>query len=287
MIIIKKLTFMLMLCLAICFFGLTSCDNTSESGQASENLSDSQTEPLEPFYEEGPGRPDPSSEIVYEERFRGNRLSDDTVMGNIYSESDYAIENGLLTFATDTAHSLAIDIPLTAGGEYRQIEYYIDFSACFGSSLPNDTGATWMACFVGVRLDTVDANPFNEDGGYWLAVLQGRHILVYPSGMAANETWPAGEFEAMLGPGESFFVINQLLIVDTGDELYFYFVPKKSGELSLFLRVEIAGEEIKSYDKDGALLNVSDNYLGKGGYLKLFNHFAETYVEKIVIKGAK
>ncbi len=236
-----------------------------------------------PLPEDQKGIPQEDAEILYDEQFENNMLCDDTLASN---DNGYTITDGKLTFGVDQWYALVPDFYCETGADYNQFEYYIDLSSQYGPDPSADGHGTYMACLIGVRVNTTDNTGIpTQDTGYWISASHSRELIVYPSGNNTSGYWPDGGFRISLEDG--FMDMKHLLITDCGDQLFFY-ILSEDGTRSLFLRAEIGAKEIKSYDKDGNLLNTSDNLLtDNGGYLWLFNHYGNTTVERIAIKASK
>lgn len=235
-----------------------------------------------PLSDDQKGIPQEDSEVLYSDTFDNDVINNDAITSN---EEGYEIVNGLLKFKEDDWYTYAPDIYCEVGTEYNQYEYYVDISAYYGASPNPDGGPTYMTCIVGVRVDTADGTTIpTGDSGYWIAISHSKEIIVYPTGGASEGYWPGGAFFAKVDEG--FINMKKLLIVDSGDQLFYYIISNE-GERSLFLHVVITSSEIMSYDKDGNLLHTANNHFtNNGGYFKLFNHYGVTTIDNVTIKAS-
>lgn len=235
----------------------------------------------EPLPEGERGKPSEKSEVAYENDFIEEDL-DGTLLvtTNIYSFKDGKLilnsEDGGRTW--DGWNSLTPDIDCNTF-DTHQWEFHIEFESRF----PEDVTSPWIATIIGARVSDYVSSIANTDDGIWVAFTENNQITVFPSGARTKEYWPDGAVTVDIPEG--FGEMRKLVIVDTGDSLYYYMNTAEE-ENVLILKIDINESEIKVFDANGEELCKAENFLDMdlGNHFKVFSHFAYTFIDSIAVK---
>lgn len=182
------------------------------------------------------------------------------------------------------ADTYSPDIYSEAKGDINQIEYFIKFKTEHPDAKVDKNH--FMAAFIGVRVYEPFGGvyrPNDEDSGIYIAFTQNNYAVLYHGNhTATGKKWEEGVvgFELPVG----FADFQTLAIVDTGDKIFYYLA--ESDNYTLFLSIDVSGDKIMAYNSANELIYEADNNMKEnpGGYFKIFNHFARTVIDSVVIK---
>jgi hypothetical protein len=236
----------------------------------------------EPLPGEQLGIPQDDAEIIYLDDFVDNYINPEALFR--YNNGHEVVEEQLYL---STYKGVPVELVDTYSPDYyceakvdgiSQVQFHLRFK----TSHERAEKDPWMSAVIGVRVYEPMGNSFkpsDEDSGMYMAVTQFNKILVY-HGIPGQ--WPRGAFSMEIPNG--FGEMCELVIVDTGDKL-FYYQKLEGSELTLFMTIELS-DQIKCFDADGNEVYSADNNLkeDKGGYFKIFNHFGRTVIDEFSIK---
>lgn len=154
----------------------------------------------------------------------------------------------------------------------KHYEFRVEFSA---DSL-NDN-RHWMACFIGARISSLNAgesNPNLKKEELYASFSERPSAYVY---CGVDSNWPHGTVGVSLDKG--FAETRTLSVMDSGNYITY------SVDGSKVFTAELIDSEMKIYNSKDRLLFSAENdmYTKKGGYFRIFNHFADTIVSGITI----
>lgn len=288
----KRLIFVLLLVL---IFTLVACDRpvdepvaTTAPVAANETPSPEPTdEPTpaptkEPLAEGELGKPSDKSELVYEGDFTQGDLDE-----NLLSQrGSYSVENGKLYItSSDGGESFAGWDCITPDfdcypDDAIQWEFHLNFRS---SHYHTDPMGAWYATVIGARVSNYVTAIADTDDGIWVAFNQGNKCMVYPSGSKSLGLWPSKGLSINIPEG--FGEAKTIIIVDTGDSLFYYMITSENEEV-LILKIDITEDEIVVFDGEGVEKKRQDNYLemDEGYHFKIFTHMSATTVNYMAIK---
>ncbi len=156
-------------------------------------------------------------------------------------------------------------------------ELLVEFSA-----VNYDEPRIWMACFIGTRITTKsggDSNPNRFTNDLYASFSEKPAIYIYHG---IKEGWPYGSLKIPVT--ESFSKMTKISVIDEGDFITFSRVLENDVR-ELIFKVDLSGEFLLIYDNNQKLIYEADNNLQgkKGGYFRIFNHFAHTVVSSVCI----
>lgn len=293
----KLKKFFVVLSAVLCVFILISC--SKDSGPASTDKPQATatkgptavpTEAPTPAPTKEPlpagelGLPSDKSEVVFTTDFSGDEL-DELVLSK---DDAYSIKDGKLYISSrDNGETFGGWTTITPDVDcYPKDAYQWEFHIDFQSYYPADTGdAPWMATIIGARVANYTSAIADMDDGIWVGFTHRNSVTVYPSGSSTGSMkwWPAGAVTVSIPEG--FSEMRKLVIVDTGDSLYYY-MTTSANERVLILKIDITEDNIIVYDGQGNEKKKVDNYLDmeEGNHFKIFNHMAAAVVDSMTIK---
>lgn len=291
-----KKTIIICILVLLCVFAISSCDqkkdtkndptpqstDTATPGPTPVPTESSTPKPTkEPLPSEELGKPSDKSEVIYENDFFEEDLDDTLLVTyNVYSFKDGKIilnsEDGGKSFKGWNA--LTPDIDCFPSDAY-QWEFHIEFETEF----PENDTSSWMATIIGARVSNYVSAIANTDDGIWVAFTENNKVTVFPSASRTKEYWPAGAVAVDIPEG--FGEMKKLVVVDTGDSLYYYMNTAEE-ENVLILRIDIDEDYITVFNASGEEVFKADNFLDMemGNHFKIFSHFAHTYIDSLAIK---
>jgi hypothetical protein len=236
------------------------------------------TESLPKLDESQLGKPQEDAIVVFEDNFEDGQYSPEAIVRyqkyyGIIDDRLYLSYIGTTDEWFDAAQTYAPGVYCDFDETISQYEYHITFQ----TSYPDSRQEVWMGCIVGIRVyepGGEDYKPSDLDSGLYLSVTESNELVLY-HGVPAH--WPKGACK--INVPVSFKETHKLTIVDANGLVYYY------ADDELFMHVDMVGDELIVYDGEGnEIYKAANNLKDQTGVLKLFNHFAKTIVDEVVIK---
>lgn len=256
---------------------------TKESEETPDPATPEPTESLPKLDQSQLGKPQKDAIVVFEDYFEDGQYNPEVIMRyqkyyGIIDDRLYLSYIGVSDEWFNAAQSYSPAVYSEFDDKISQYEYHITFQ----TSYPDSNKDPWMGCIVGIRVyepSGDDYKPSDADSGLYLSVTENTELVLY-HGVPGH--WPKGACKINIPV--SFKETHKLTIVDAKGLIYYY-VDTEAGENTLFMRVDMTGDNLIVYDAEGnEVYKAANNLKDQTGVLKLFNHFAKTIVDEVVIK---
>lgn len=235
---------------------------------------------IAPISEDQKGVPQKNAIVLFEDKFDDDDIEDDFFL----LQGDYiAIEDGKLNLLENWV-ALAPIVDYALGVDHSQYELELIYQVAeIAENNP------WISLFVGCR-GPIGGNPViaTENGMFWVAFNGSTKAYIYPGGSGNYKdggAWNTKYFEIDL-PEAFVDKAHKITVVDCGDVICYY-MNTESEEQYLIVKVLFEGDELICYGNDGTEIWREENLLADEGSFTLFNHYAQTLIEDIVVKGLK
>jgi len=225
------------------------------------------------------GKPFKDALELFSDNFDNNDYKSESVV--LANPDSIEFKDGKLSMSNNIRNwsgYSTIDLFEVDGTNYKQIEYSTTFNT-LGDKLvdPKTVPSIWMGLFVGIRV--TEGVIADQPGGFWVSFSDQKKVAVYP-GYAC---FPAGAVTLDL-PVDAI-TVRTVTVIDNGDKIYYY-ITDDSGANYLILRADITADKVIIYKNDGTVAKECVNQLNTTGVFSLFDHFTNTFVDKISIKGS-
>jgi hypothetical protein len=285
----RKLFAFLLTLLLVMALVFTACDVKDKSPKETPEPTDTATkaptpEPtptptpkptVEPISEEKKGVPQEDAEVLFKDTF-----DEDNLEQYLLKQGEFMIvEDGRLLIPENWSAYIP-DVTYDLGVDHSQYEMSVKFKAEEGGD-----SNPWASLFIGCRGDAT--TPIATSNGYfWVAFNFTNKAFVYPGGGGQYEgdAWNLRYFEIELP--EDFTEDHTVTVVDCGDVIAYYMNTEEE-DYYLILKATFEGDEIVIFGNDGSEIWRETNMIADTGMFMFFNHYCNSSVDEIVIKGLK
>lgn len=295
----KKRIYFIFLTVLVCSLFFVACDKKNNEPTPTEQPTEEATatpapttEPTPkptqkptsaPLSEDMKGVPQKDAVVVFEDKFDEDNIEDNYIIkyvDNMLREDAMLVENGKLVM-TQGWCALLPDYDYYLGVDHNQYEMTVTYEA------QQIVDFAWCSLFVGCR-GSLDGNVqiATDNGVFWVAFNGTDKAYVYPGGGGEypnGSDWSYKYFEISL-PEQFVGGTHKITVVDCGDVISYYMNTAEQ-EYYLIVKVLFEDEELVCYGNDGTEIWRETNMLPEEGSFVLFNHYAKTILEDLVIKG--
>lgn len=259
-----------------------SVEPTGEATTKPSLESTAEPTPKEVLDKDDVGKPQEDAEVLYYDDFVDGYISSEVLFR--YNKGHEVVNDQLYLSRyggenVELVDTYSPDYYCEVGGDYSQFQFHLTFKTSHEKAEKDP----WMSTMVGVRVYEAlgeSSKPNEVNSGLYIALTQVNKLILYHG---LPQHWPQGACKVDIPRG--FGEMTQLIIVDTGEKIYFYQESEEEERL-LFLSVDIGGEILKVFNSANEEVYSADNNLQneKGGYFKIFNHFGRVVIDSFEIK---